>query len=191
MIFKNQLELSLKNIELLMNNEPLHQKIEKSIDQILIQINKENPLLVCGNGGSSADAEHIVGELVGRFLKERKAINAISLSSNSATLTAWANDYSYETIFSRQVEAYGKNGGIFWGISTSGNSKNIVLAAKKAKDLGLEVIALTGEGGGELAKYSDILIDVPSRSTPRIQEMHIMIYHYMCQKIEDLYIGKG
>ena len=101
------------------------------------------------------------------------------------------DDYSYETIFSRQVEAYGKNGGIFWGISTSGNSKNIVLAAKKAKDLGLEVIALTGEGGGELAKYSDILIDVPSRSTPRIQEMHIMIYHYMCQKIEDLYIGKG
>ncbi len=189
MNIQEQLEEIQRLVALVLGNSELQLKIEKSIECILKNIHLDKPLLVCGNGGSSADAEHIVGELVGRFLKERKAIHAISLSSNSAALTAWANDYEYSTVFSRQVEAHGKKGGVLLGISTSGNSKNVVLAARKAKEMNLETICLTGEGGGELGKYSDILIDVPSKKTPRIQELHIMIYHYICEKVEDLYNG--
>ncbi len=189
MSFKTQIEENQKLVSLVVSNNELIDRIEKSIELVLKNINLEKPLLVCGNGGSSADAEHIVGELVGRFLKERRAINAISLSSNSAAITAWSNDYDYSTIFSRQVEAHGKNGGVLFGISTSGNSKNVINAVKKAKELKMDTICLTGEGGGELAKYCDLLIDVPSKKTPRIQEVHIIIYHYICERLEELYKG--
>jgi len=141
-------------------------------------------LLVCGNGGSAADAMHITGELVGRFLLERKALKAICLSSNPAVLTAWANDYSYDTVFSRQVEAYGEAGGAILGLSTSGNSRNVVKAFEEARLRGMTTIALTGEGGGVLAPLSDYLFAVPSRSTPLIQQAHICLYHYLCQGIE-------
>jgi D-sedoheptulose 7-phosphate isomerase len=147
------------------------------------------PLLVCGNGGSASDAMHITGELVGRFLKERRALNCICLSSNPAVLTAWSNDYSYDTVFSRQVEAYGKAGGVILGISTSGNSKNVVHAFVAARALGMTTIGLTGEGGGALAAHSDILIDVPTRSTPMIQQVHICIYHYICEQVEAALAG--
>ena len=142
------------------------------------------PLMVCGNGGSASDAMHIAGELVGRFLRERKAINCICLASNPAVLTAWANDYSYDTVFARQVEAYGKRGGVLLGISTSGNSANVVQAFEKARMLGVRTVALTGEGGGKLARLSDILIDVPSRRTPIIQQLHTCVYHYICERLE-------
>jgi D-sedoheptulose 7-phosphate isomerase len=189
MTFKEQLLENIYLINLLSKDDKFINKLDLAIEKIVDSANSELPLLVCGNGGSSADSEHIVGELVGRFLKERKAINAISLSSNSASLTAWSNDYDYSTIFERQVEAHGKRGGILLGISTSGNSKNVILAAKKAKELNLFVICLTGEGGGELAKFCDILLDVPSKKTPRIQELHILTYHYLCEKVELLYKG--
>jgi D-sedoheptulose 7-phosphate isomerase len=189
MSIQNQLEENQKLVALVLGNTELLLLIEKSIEIILKNIHQEKPLLVCGNGGSSSDAEHIVGELIGRFLKERKAIHAICLSSNSAAVTAWANDYDYSTVFARQVEAHGKKGGILFGISTSGNSKNVILAVQKAKEMNLDTICLTGQGGGELAKYCDLLIDVPSKSTPRIQELHIMIYHYICEKVEELYKG--
>src|SRR6266568_4428283 len=107
------------------------------------------PLLVCGNGGSAADAEHIVGELVGRFLKDRPALKAFCLASNAAVLTAWSNDYSFETVFSRQVEAYGEPGGILFAISTSGNSRNVIAALKTARSLPMTNIGLTGAGGGQ------------------------------------------
>jgi D-sedoheptulose 7-phosphate isomerase len=142
------------------------------------------PLMVCGNGGSASDAMHIAGELVGRFLRERKAINCICLASNPAVLTAWANDYSYDTVFARQVEAYGKRGGVMLGISTSGNSVNVVQAFEKARALGVRTVALTGEGGGTLARLCDILIDVPSRRTPIIQQLHVCVYHYICERLE-------
>jgi len=157
---------------------------EKSVDVIASALGQGKPLLVCANGGSASDAMHITGELVGRFLKERRALNCICLSSNQAVLTAWSNDYSYDTVFSRQVEAHGVEGGVLLGISTSGNSRNIIEAFRVARDMALTTIALTGEGGGKLAPLSDILIDVPSRSTPLIQQVHICLYHYICEKVE-------
>jgi D-sedoheptulose 7-phosphate isomerase len=143
------------------------------------------PLLVCGNGGSASDAMHITGELVGRFLKERRALNCICLSSNPSVLTAWSNDYSYDTVFSRQVEAYGTAGGVILGISTSGNSRNVVEAFHVARRMAMTTIGLSGEGGGRMAECSDLLIDVPSRETPMIQQVHICLYHYICKKVEE------
>lgn len=158
--------------------------VEPAIDAICVALAANRPLLVCGNGGSASDAMHIAGELVGRFLKERRALNCICLSSNPSVLTAWSNDYSYETVFSRQVEAYGSAGGVLWGISTSGNSGNVVEAFKVAKQMGMTTIGLTGEGGGRMAEFTDVLIDVPSRSTPMIQQIHICLYHYICEQVE-------
>jgi D-sedoheptulose 7-phosphate isomerase len=141
-------------------------------------------LLVCGNGGSAADAQHITGELVGRFLRERRGLKAICLSSNAAVLTAWANDYSYETVFARQVEAFGEAGGVLLGLSTSGNSPNVLRAFEAARAVGMTTIALTGEGGGKLAALADILLPAPSRFTPLIQQAHLCLYHYFCEQVE-------
>ena len=142
------------------------------------------PVLVCGNGGSAADAMHITGELVGRFLMDRQPLNVICLASNAALLSAWANDHTYDTVFSRQVEAYGRPGAVLIGISTSGNSKNVVAAFECARAQGMITVALTGEGGGKLAPLSDFLFAVPERSTPLIQQVHICLYHYLCERIE-------
>jgi D-sedoheptulose 7-phosphate isomerase len=143
-----------------------------------------HPLLVCGNGGSAADAQHIVGEMIGRFLKERRALKAICLSSNPAVLTAWSNDYSFDTVFSRQVEAYAERGGVLVGLSTSGNSKNVVLALEAARAAGMTTIGFTGEGGGRMAPLCDHLFAVPSRSTPAIQQVHLALYHCFCAGVE-------
>lgn len=158
--------------------------IDRAGDVIIAHLRQNKPLMVCGNGGSASDAMHIAGELVGRFLKQRKAINCICLTSNPAVLTAWANDYSYDTVFARQVEAYGGNGGVLLGISTSGNSANVLRAFETARAHHVVTIGLTGEGGGKLAALSDILIDAPSRHTPIIQQLHICFYHYLCERIE-------
>jgi len=159
-------------------------RMEEAITALSTALAANRPLLVCGNGGSASDAMHIAGELVGRFLKERRALNCICLSSNPSVLTAWSNDYSYETVFSRQVEAYGAEGGVLLGISTSGNSPNVVEAAKAARAKGMTVVSLTGQGGGKLAEVTDILLEAPSRSTPEIQQVHICLYHYLCQEVE-------
>jgi D-sedoheptulose 7-phosphate isomerase len=143
------------------------------------------PVLVCGNGGSAADAMHFTAELVGRFLLRRQALKVICLSSNPVLLTAWANDYTYETVFSRQVEAYGEPGAVLIGISTSGNSQNVVNAFERARAMSMQTISLTGEGGGKLAALSDYLFAVPSSSTPLIQQTHICLYHYLCGAIEE------
>jgi D-sedoheptulose 7-phosphate isomerase len=121
---------------------------------------------------------------VGRFLKERKALNVIALSANSSVITAWSNDYSYESVFARQVEAHGQEGAILWALSTSGNSENVISAAQKAREMGMATIGLTGSGGGRLSECCDVLIDVPSRDTPRIQELHIGIFHFICEQVE-------
>jgi len=127
---------------------------------------------------------HIAGELVGRFALERPGLKVLALGTDSAALTAWSNDYSYESAFARQVEAYGERGGVLWGLSTSGNSMNVIAAFEKAQAIGMRTLAFTGQGGGRLAPLADILIDVPSRSTPRIQEAHICLYHYVCREVE-------
>lgn len=158
--------------------------VEAAIEATAGALRANRALLVCGNGGSASDAMHITGELVGRFLKERRALKAICLSSNPAVLTAWANDYSYDTVFSRQVEAFGEPGGVLLGLSTSGNSINVVKAFEEAKKIGMTTIAMTGRGGGKLAALSDILLDVPSHSTPAIQQAHICLYHYLCEMVE-------
>ena len=159
-------------------------KIEAAGALIIHSLAANKPLLICGNGGSAADAQHISGELVGRFLLERRALNVICLSANTAIITAWANDYDYESIFARQVEAHGNNGGVLLCLSTSGNSKNVIAALGVAKHLGMATIGMTGEGGGHMAQLCDVLIDVPSKVTPRVQEMHLVIYHFLCEQIE-------
>lgn len=144
------------------------------------------PILVCGNGGSASDAMHIAGELVARFLKNRRALNCICLSSNAAMLTAWANDIGYETVFARQVEAHGCAGGVLIAISTSGNSANVLRACEQAKAMGLKIIGLTGQGGGQMAPLCDVLLDAPTTYTPMIQQVHICCYHYLCEQVEKL-----
>ncbi len=165
-------------------DHPGVQRCDEAVDAIAGALDAGNPLLVCGNGGSAADAMHITGELVGRFLKERRALNCICLTSNPAVLTAWSNDYCFDTVFSRQVDAYAKPGGAVLGISTSGNSANVVKAFEAARANGMKTIALTGQGGGAMATVSDILIDVPSTSTPLIQQVHVCLYHYICERVE-------
>lgn len=159
-------------------------RVQRAIDIFVAALRENRPLLICGNGGSAADAQHITGELVGRFLKERRALNAICLSANTSVLTAWANDYSYDDAFARQVEAHGQKGGALLAISTSGNSANVLKAAEAARKLGLGVVSMTGRGGGKLVTLSDVILDVPSSTTPIIQQAHICLYHYICEKVE-------
>ena len=160
-----------------------------ALNACVTALRDRRPVLVCGNGGSAADAMHLTAELVGRFQLHRQALNVICLSSNPALLTAWANDYTYDTVFSRQVEAYGVPGAVLLGISTSGNSHNVVTAFERARAMGLKTISLTGEGGGKLAALSDYLFAVPSSSTPLIQQTHICLYHYLCDAIESELAG--
>ena len=165
------------------------EKLMAVVEVVVRALGAGKPLLVCGNGGSAADAMHITGELVGRFLVERRALKAICLADNPAVLTAWSNDYSYETVFARQVEAYGEPGAVLLGISTSGNSANVVAAFEKAREMGVTTVAMTGEGGGRMASVSDHLLAVPSRVTPLIQQLHICLYHYLCMAIEQRMAG--
>ena len=142
------------------------------------------PLLVCGNGGSAADAQHITAELVGRFLRERRALRAICLSSDPAVLTAWGNDHGFDGVFARQVEAHAEPGGVLLALSTSGNSPNVVKALEAARARGMATIGLTGEGGGRMAPLCDHLFAVPSTSTPAVQQVHLCLYHCFCAGVE-------
>lgn len=159
-------------------------KIQLAIDLLVERFSAGNKLLVCGNGGSAADAMHICAELVGRFLQDRRALPAIALNANQAILTALSNDYSYDSVFSRQVEALANAGDVVWGISTSGNSKNVVQALRTARARGAKTIGLTGKGGGDMAEYADVLLAVPLLATPRIQEIHLVTYHVICEAVE-------
>ena len=165
-------------------------KIKAACKLIVSSLSANKPLLVCGNGGSAADAQHISAELVGRFLLERRALNVICLSSNTSIITAWGNDYDYDSIFARQVEAHGYNCGVLLCLSTSGNSINVIKALRAAKHLGMDTIGMTGQGGGNMSSLCDGLIDVPSKVTPRIQEMHLVIYHFLCEQIELALVNK-
>lgn len=144
-----------------------------------------NKVLFCGNGGSAADAQHLAAEFSGRFYKDRKALPSDALHCNTSYLTAVANDYSYEDIYSRIIEGTGVKGDVLIGISTSGNSKNIVKAFEVSKSLGVITVGLTGITGGNMKNVSDYIIQVPSNDTPRIQECHIMIGHILCEIVEN------
>ena len=164
--------------------ETMADGIEKAIDAIGDALKLRRKVLLMGNGGSAADAQHIAGELVGRFKKERKAIPAISLSTDTSILTAIGNDYGFEKVFERQIEALGNKGDVVIGISTSGNSENVYRAMKLAKKMGLTTIGLLGNDGGKIKNLSDIALVVPSKNTPRIQETHITIGHIICEGVE-------
>jgi len=159
--------------------------IASASTMILESLKNGKKFLLAGNGGSAADAQHIAAELTGRYKKERPGIKAIALSTDTSALTAIGNDYGYEYVFSRQLEALGDSGDVFLGISTSGNSQNVIEALKKAKQIGIKTIGLSGKDGGAMASLCDINIVVPSNNTPRIQEMHILIGHTICMLIED------
>ncbi len=155
------------------------------IVQLLIRtLQAGNKIILFGNGGSAADSQHIAAELVSKFRRDRQALPAIALTTDTSILTSIANDYGYENVFSRQIEALGRPGDVAIGISTSGNSPNVIQGVKTALAKGMITVGFTGEEGGELKDWVDICFRVPSRSTPRIQEVHITVAHAMCELIE-------
>ena len=176
---------SMKLNELLLNDGNIHSTIINIVDLIVNSYKKSNKVLLCGNGGSAADAQHIAAELSGRFYKDRGPLYAEALHVNSSFVTAVANDYGFDYVYSRMLEACGKKEDIFFAISTSGNSKNIVNALIKANEIGLVTIGLTGNNKGKMNDYCDFLIEIPSVDTPRIQESHILIGHIICQLVEE------
>lgn len=179
------LKESVKVKEELCKRAPELEKIEKITDAIIKAFQKGNKVVLFGNGGSAADAQHIACELAGRFKKKRRGLPAIALTTNTSALTAIANDYSYDEVFLRQVEGIVGKGDIVVGISTSGNSVNVIRGVKAAREKGALTVGLTGATGGKLGKIVDICIKVPSNDTPRIQEAHITIGHIICQLVEE------
>jgi D-sedoheptulose 7-phosphate isomerase len=160
------------------------------VDQVVTMIARSmaagGALLVCGNGGSAADAQHITAELTGRFFRDRKPLRALALHANTSSLTAIGNDYGYDEVFARELGAHGQEGDVLLAISTSGNSRNILRAIEAAREKRMSVIGLTGEQGGKMRDLCDVCLRVPSRSTPRIQECHILIGHSICELLEQI-----
>ena len=166
------------------------ERIDAAAQTIIKSLQNGGKVHFCGNGGSAADAQHLAAELSGRFYFDRPPLNAEALHCNTSYLTAVGNDYGYDYIFSRLLRGTAKRGDVLVGISTSGNSKNIVKAYETAKEMGIVIISLTGETGGVMKDFSDILLNVPSIDTPRIQESHIMIGHIICELVETDMFGK-
>jgi len=182
---KNTIKESIKVKQDILSDKDLLGLIYSAAEYCIECFTQGNKILLCGNGGSAADAQHIAAELTGRFQFDRKPLYAEALHVNTSYLTAVANDYHYDKVFSRMVEAVGKSGDVLIALSTSGNSKNVVEAAKQARNQDMIVIGLTGRDGGELLQNSEICLKVPSNNTARIQESHIMIGHILCEKIEN------
>lgn len=168
----------------ILGNEALMSNIVKVSDVCTIALKANKKLLLCGNGGSAADAQHIAAELTGRFLMDREPLNAEALNVNSSYITSVSNDYGFEEVYSRLVKAKGQQGDVLIGISTSGNSQNILLALKEARLKGMITVGLTGLTGGKMNALCDIMINIPSTETPRIQESHITFGHIICELIE-------
>ncbi|WP_120945032.1 D-sedoheptulose 7-phosphate isomerase [Helicobacter labacensis] len=164
-------------------------EIEGAVLLLIEALKGGNKILICGNGGSAADAQHFAAELTGRYKAQRQGLAAIALSTDTSALTAIANDYSYSAVFARQVEALGRKGDYLVGISTSGNSDNVLLALQKAQELGLGTVGLSGNQGGKMRALCDCHLIVPSNDTPRIQEMHILLIHLLCDRIEQAFLG--
>ena len=188
---KDQIKKSYETKQAIYQNEELLKKIVE-VCRLCVELYRgKNKTILAGNGGSAADAQHIAAELVGRYGFDRPSIPSLALTTDTSNLTAIGNDYGYDKVFSRQLEGMGQEGDIFFGISTSGNSKNIINAFEVAKQKGIKTIALVGRDGGEMAKMADIALVVPSDSTPRIQESHILIGHIICDIIEKEIFGDG
>ncbi len=186
---KDIIETSVNVKQQILADNELQQRIDTAINVIVKAFNNGNKVLFCGNGGSAADAQHLAAEFSGRFYKDRKALPAEALHCNTSYLTAVSNDYSYEAIYSRMVDGIATEGDVIVGLSTSGNSGNILKAFEVAKAKGVTTIGFTGSTGGKMKDASDILLNVPSNDTPRIQESHIMIGHIICQLVEEQIFG--
>ena len=183
-IIKNSLKNSLETNRKLLQDDQIHDNIILIARLCLDAFESGNKLLLCGNGGSASDAQHIASELSGRFYKDRSPLNAQALHVNSSYMTAVANDYGFSKTYERSVQAFGKKGDILIGISTSGNSSNVINAIKIAKEKKLITVGFTGIDGGKLNNICDYIIRIPSNDTARIQEGHILIGHIMCELIE-------
>ena len=182
---KNLIQASIDVKNLLFADENVQKNVANAIEIITTAFKNGNKVLFCGNGGSAADAQHLAAEFSGRFYTDRVALPAEALHVNTSYLTAVANDYSYDVVYSRMIKGIGKTGDVLVGISTSGNSKNIVNALVQAKENGMYTISFTGKGGGKMGELSDITLAMPSTDTPRIQECHILIGHIICQLVEE------
>ena len=187
---KDIIKASITVKEQLLQNESLLEQIETSVNIITNAFKNGNAVYFAGNGGSAADAQHLAAEFSGRFYKDRKALPSDALHCNSSYLTAVANDYSYDVIYSRLLEGLAKKGDVLVGISTSGNSKNIVKAFEMAESMGVTTIAFTGEKGGQMKSMANYVINVPSNTTPRIQESHILVGHIICELVEENIFSK-
>jgi D-sedoheptulose 7-phosphate isomerase len=162
----------------------LPEKLERVASLVETALAGGHKVLFCGNGGSAADSQHLAAEFVGRFQTERRGLPAIALTVDTSILTAVANDYGYDTVFARQVQALGEAGDVLVGISTSGNSRNVLLAVEEAKKKGIACVGMTAEGGGRMAGACDICLAVPAKVTARAQEMHIMLGHILCELVD-------
>jgi len=163
--------------------------VSQAIEMISLSLAEGGQLLIAGNGGSAADAQHIAAELTGRFFRDRKPLRALALHGNTSALTAIGNDYGYEYVFAREFSAHARPGDVLLAITTSGNSPNILRAIEAARKINAKVVGLTGESGGKMRNACDLCLCVPSRSTPRIQEMHITIGHAICELLEERLAG--
>lgn len=178
------IEENIATKQAILANQPLLDTIQAVANLMIKALREGKRILWCGNGGSAADAQHLAAELSGRFYYDRPPLNSEAMHCNTSYLTAVANDYGYDLIYSRMIDGACKPGDVLIGISTSGNSTNICNAFRKAKELGVITVALTGETGGEMKALADYLLNVPSADTPRIQESHIMIGHIICEIVE-------
>lgn len=169
----------------LLHNEHLIRTLENIVNAVVVAFRSGNKVLFCGNGGSAADAQHLAAEFSGRFYLDRKALPSEALHCNTSYLTAVANDYSYDLIYSRLIEGIGNKGDVLVGLTTSGNSTNIVNAFEKARTMGVITVGFTGDTGGKLKSACDFMINVPSAVTPRIQEAHILCGHIVCELVEE------
>ncbi len=184
------IEQSIAVKQAILNNPEFLARIQQAAAMMVDSLRNGGKIHFCGNGGSAADAQHLAAELSGRFYFDRPPLNAEALHCNTSYLTAVGNDYGYYHIFSRLLRGTAKAGDVIVGISTSGNSKNILLAFEAAKEMGVKVIAMTGETGGTMKYLADILLNVASKDTPRIQESHIMIGHIICELVESAMFGQ-
>ncbi|MCE2843645.1 MAG: hypothetical protein RLZZ328_582 [Bacteroidota bacterium] len=187
---KQLIQSSIEVKQQLLQDEVLMQQIATVVDVVTDTFKNGNAVYFAGNGGSAADAQHLAAEFSGRFYKDRKALPSDALHCNSSYLTAVANDYSYDVIYSRLLEGLAKKGDVLVGISTSGNSANIVKAFEMAASMGVITVGFTGANGGKMKNMANYLINVPSNTTPRIQESHILVGHIICELVEENIFGK-
>lgn len=188
---KSKLQTSIDLKTSLLSNEAILKAVENTINDIVSCYRQGGKVLWCGNGGSAADAQHLAAELSGRFYYDRPPLNSEALHVNTSYITAVANDYSYDVIYSRLIKAMGRKGDVLIGLSTSGNSANVIKALEEARALGMVTVGMTGETGGKMKDLCDYLINIPSQDTPRIQECHMLLGHTICELVETKLYPKG